>query len=275
MKKFYIILGVILVSTFFLLTLVFFTPDLSMVVSCLKGPKTIMCMRKVVLKNTANFQYDLGGIYYDEYNYKKAIYSYTKSAKQGNTDAQYMLGYMCETGLGVLKSDKQAIYWYTKSANQGNAAAQNNLGLMYNNGQGVLKSYKQAIYWYTKSAKQLGDSAAYAQNNLGLMYEFGHGVLKSYKQALYWYTKSANQGNAKGEYNLGLLYVNGYGVEQNNIKAYAWWLISAYNGDESASKKLEIAKEKMSDDEIHQAKKLSYELSRKIVHELLKTSNKP
>jgi len=45
---------------------------------------------------------------------------------------------------GTTQDDKQAFKWYTKSAEQGNINAQYNLALMYENREGVTQDYKQA-----------------------------------------------------------------------------------------------------------------------------------
>ncbi len=46
-----------------------------------------------------------------------------KSAEQGNAQAQCNLGYMYESGDGVIKDKEEAIKWYKKSAEQGNKDA--------------------------------------------------------------------------------------------------------------------------------------------------------
>jgi len=55
-------------------------------------------------------------------------------AKQGDADAQFMLGVMYEEGKGVTQNDKTAVKWYRLAAEQGYAAAQNNLGVKYAKG---------------------------------------------------------------------------------------------------------------------------------------------
>lgn len=47
---------------------------------------------------------------------------------------------------------KEAIYWFRKAADQRYANAQNSLGYMYKNGKGVAKDYKKAVYWFRKAA---------------------------------------------------------------------------------------------------------------------------
>jgi hypothetical protein len=50
-----------------------------------------------------------------------------KKAEQGNANAQYFLGAMCEQGKGVAQDKKKAFEWYTKAVGQGNKKAQENL----------------------------------------------------------------------------------------------------------------------------------------------------
>ena len=52
---------------------------------------------------------------------------YTKSAEQGNADAQLFLGYCYITGEGVTKDDREAVKWWKKSAMQGNEGAKKQL----------------------------------------------------------------------------------------------------------------------------------------------------
>ena len=55
---------------------------------------------------------------------------------------------MYENGRGVPQDYKQAVHWFTKSAEQGDAEAQSNLGVMYGKGKGVLQNYKKAYMWF-------------------------------------------------------------------------------------------------------------------------------
>ena len=63
------------------------------------------------------------------------------SAKQGNADAQFVLGYTCDKGLGVPQSHAEAVKWYQLAAKQGQALAQAALGSMYSLGRGVPADY--------------------------------------------------------------------------------------------------------------------------------------
>ena len=59
-----------------------------------------------------------------------------------------------QSGIKVEKDLKEAIYWYTKSAEQGNADAQYNLAVCYDNGNGVERNLDMAIEYYKKAAEQ-------------------------------------------------------------------------------------------------------------------------
>ncbi|MBR0279006.1 MAG: sel1 repeat family protein, partial [Synergistaceae bacterium] len=59
--------------------------------------------------------------------------------------AQNVMGTYYESGNGLAKDYMKAIYWYTKSANQGNSNAQYHLAVLYNKvEENPLKSY----YWF-------------------------------------------------------------------------------------------------------------------------------
>ena len=81
-----------------------------------------------------------------------AEYWFRKSAEQGNLDAQYQLGRMYDSGLGVSINKKEAFKWYSLSAEQGSIDAQYNLGLAYRLGIGVEQSFTKSLKWYKESA---------------------------------------------------------------------------------------------------------------------------
>ena len=113
--------------------------------------KALELYAQVVDQGNADAQYNLGIMYkrigtmymYEcirnmykcgenaEKNLEKAFYWFTKSAVQGNADAQYNLGIMYNLGEGTKKNLKGAFYWFTESADQGNTDAQNFLDNYY------------------------------------------------------------------------------------------------------------------------------------------------
>ena len=52
---------------------------------------------------------------------------YRKAAEEGNAEAQCILGWRCEHGVGASKDISQALEWYRQAAAQGNKCAQNAL----------------------------------------------------------------------------------------------------------------------------------------------------
>ena len=92
-------------------------------------------------------------------DYRAALKWFSLAAEQGVPIAQYMLGFMYDTGRGVPQDDKAAVKWYTLAAEQGFAKAQSNLGLMYGKGQGVTLDILRAHMW-SNIAVGNGDKAA-------------------------------------------------------------------------------------------------------------------
>lgn len=118
------------------------------------------------------------------------------AARNGDAEAQVIIGCCYENGLGVVKDYSQAVFWYRKAAEQGATYAQFVLGYCYEIGRGVTKDLSQAVYWFCEAAKQ-GDSDA--QYELGFCYMWGEGIIKDLLLASYWFQRAAAQGNAKAK----------------------------------------------------------------------------
>ena len=109
-------------------------------------------------------------------------------------------------------------------ATTGDELAQFSLGLMYDSGLGVPEDDVEAVRWYRLAAEQ-GDAGA--QNNLGFQYAKGYGVPEDDAEAVRWYRSAAEQGDAMAQYNLGLHYANGYGVSEDDVEAVRWFGLAA------------------------------------------------
>ena len=92
--------------------------------------------------------------------------SLQKQAEQGDIEAQGMLGFMYDYGIGIQKDDTEAARWYRMAAEQGHTDAQFNLGFEYATGKGVPQDYVRAFAWWNILAVQ-GDEAAL--ENLGII----------------------------------------------------------------------------------------------------------
>jgi uncharacterized protein len=125
----------------------------------------------------------------------------------------------------VERGDYSTAHWLLRPlADQGNAVAQFDLGFMYDTGHGVMQDYGEAMRWYRLAAQQ-GD--ALAQYNLGFMYANGHGVSQAYAEAAKWYLLSAQQGYTWAQFYLGFFLANGQGVPKNLVLAHMWLNLAA------------------------------------------------
>lgn len=84
----------------------------------------------------------------------EAFTLYKEMAEQGDVEAQFNVGVMCETGWSVPLDNKKAVRWYREAANQGHADAQIRLGMMYYLGIGARQSDIKGQKWIRKAAKQ-------------------------------------------------------------------------------------------------------------------------
>ena len=96
---------------------------------------------------------------YDKKDYETARREWEPLAKDGNSSAQFNLGYMYFRGQGVLQNNETAVKWWRLAAEQGNADAQYNLGVMYGNGTGVIQDNVYAHMWWNIAASS-GDEDA-------------------------------------------------------------------------------------------------------------------
>ena len=111
-------------------------------------------------------------------------------AEQGDVEAQFRLGSMYFSGVGIPQDYVEAVKWYQLAAEQGHVVAHSMLGLMYNNGRGVLQDYVEAVKWDRLAAEQ---GYAWAQYNLGITYNIGRGVAQDYIEAHKWYNLAASR----------------------------------------------------------------------------------
>lgn len=96
---------------------------------------------------------------YDAGDYEKAAKLYAPLAKDGNAEAQYILGMMYRAGRGVAHDYKEAKQWYLLAAEQGHPLAQFYLGWMYAGGKGVTRDYIQAHMWINIAIANASDEA--------------------------------------------------------------------------------------------------------------------
>ncbi len=126
---------------------------------------------------------------------------------------------------------------WERLARDGDTEAQFVLGLLHSDGAGVPLNYEQAFYWYHEAAQK---DHVDAQYNLAHLYLNGNGVKKDLAQAVHWWQQAAENGHVRAQYNLGFAYFRGIGVEQDHQQALLWVRRAARRNDERALKLLTL-----------------------------------
>ena len=161
-------------------------------------------------------------------NYADNINYIIKSAEQGEAEAQYLLGYCYQFGIGVEQNEKLAVKWYRVSAEQKYPLAQYALGGCYFQGQGVKQNDDKAIRLF-EIAAQNGVGLAFHQ--LGDVYEYGWGVEKDCVKAVEYYQKASDLGVDLAKRKLGHAYFYGKGIEKDEKKGFLLYKEVADRGD--------------------------------------------
>ena len=142
-----------------------------------------------------------------------------KSASQGNADAAFLLGYICQYGTGVAKDVGKSVTWMTKAADAGHIPAMVTLATVYKTGDGVMKDKIKSRNLYAKAA-ELGNNNA--RTALATMYMEGDGVHKDGKLALAWFRRAVKDNHAPAMLGLGSLYAKEDLGLLNGPKAVYW-----------------------------------------------------
>jgi len=161
---------------------------------------------------------------------------------------------------GVEQDFQAAAHWYRRLASQGDARAQTSLGLMYARGLGFEKNLAEARRWWSLAAAQNDPGA---QHNLGVVYLEGQGVASDPAQALHWFRRAAERGHVLSQRMLGLMLYDGEGTQPDRLMGLTWLAIAAQNGEEGAENTLKLLAEKVSREQMNQARKRATEWLKK------------
>jgi len=161
-------------------------------------------------------------------DYTAALAELEPLAKDGDADAQYLLGVMCAHGAGVTRDDDMAADWYRQAALQGLPEAQFSLGfLLYGKGASDEGAYFEAARWLLEAAKAGFPMAQYL---IGRMYTEGQGLPKDADEGLRWTISAAEGGNAAAQYEVGIVFGACLGTRCDRTEAYKWFSILAGKG---------------------------------------------
>lgn len=106
-------------------------------------------------------------------DFDTALSLITPLAEKGDAEAQYVLGYMYETGHVAPQNSTEAARWFRKAADSGDTMAQISLGRLYEKGKSVPQDYAEAKVLYAKAAAK---GSARGHFRLAGLYTFGLGM---------------------------------------------------------------------------------------------------
>ena len=106
-------------------------------------------------------------------DFDTALRLITPLAEKGDAEAQFVLGYMYETGHVAPQNSIEAAKWFRKAADGGDTMAQISLGRLYEKGKGVPQDYAEAKDLYAKAA---ANGSARGHFRLAGLYRFGLGM---------------------------------------------------------------------------------------------------
>lgn len=155
-------------------------------------------------------------------------------AKAGDPEGFIGLGWLEETARPA--SPTRAYAYYLTGAQHGSIRAQWKVGVMLDTGLGVPVDSRAAAYWLRKAAhRNLG--AAWA--SLGLLRLQGRGVAKDRFGARRAYFNAIRHGEPHGFAGIGALYSSRSDRRRDYLRAIAWYRVAAFHGDDIAQTKLD------------------------------------
>lgn len=143
---------------------------------------------------------------------------------------------------------------------QNDARAQFRLAVMYQRGEGVPRDEAEAARWLLRAAARGYGPAHYA---LYFAYTSGRGVPADGAKALYSPRRAAELGEPEAQYRLGVMHGNGEGVPRDIVAAYVWFDLAAAQGRREAALKRRFIAERMTREELAEARSRAKELKRK------------
>ncbi len=211
--------------------------------------------------------FDAGWTAFQQGRFTAAIAEWVPLATDGHPLAQYNLGVIYDSGLGVGRDVPAALRWWTAAAESGLVEARHNLGLLHAElGEDDLTAdgFALARYWLQQAAdggfvrsqytlgKMYADGVGVEPDaargfalirragEAGLMqaqykmYRDGHGVPADAVEANRWWRLAAEQGYAKAQDHLAESYARGRGIGRDEVAALAWSIIAAQQGHPDA-----------------------------------------
>ncbi len=150
------------------------------------------------------------------------------AAREGEVEAQALLGQILLDGQGIAQDQPLALSWFGIAAHQGHLMARNMLGRCHEHGWGCVADASLAARHYRSAADGGLDWAMYNYANL---LATGRGVTEDQARALSWYRRAADLGHAKSMNLLGRYLEEGRFCQADPDAAFEWYGRSAEGGD--------------------------------------------
>ena len=93
-------------------------------------------------------------------DYAPAYCIWLDLAEDGNSEAQYILGWMYHNGYGVAIDDQRAHDWWAEAADEGHVEAQFALGMLLSEGSTGSNKIEEAVAWYSRAAENGHEEAS-------------------------------------------------------------------------------------------------------------------
>ncbi|WP_374439956.1 tetratricopeptide repeat protein [Pseudomonas panipatensis] len=151
-----------------------------------------------------------------------------EAARQGEVEAQALLGQILLDGQGISRDPALAQTWFRIAAARGHGMARNMLGRCLEHGWGSASDAAAAAMEYARAADAGLDWGMY---NLANLLATGRGVPRDPARALALYRRAAELGHAKSMNLVGRHYEEGLVVPRDLAQAHAWYRRSAEAGD--------------------------------------------
>ncbi len=164
-------------------------------------------------------------------NFTGAYLQLLPAAHRGDAQAQFILGQMSDSGLGVHQDQAEAARWYRMAADRGHSPAQYALARAYAEGRGVTVDHTMALAWLTASAHGNFVPAIMAVADLN---DRGVGVPASPERATEWLRRAAQLGSPRAQYVLGERLLTGRGAAPDPAEGWRWLRSAAQHADANA-----------------------------------------
>ena len=111
--------------------------------------------RAITRKKRLDALYTIAYSLSDSGRRKEALIKFLSGAKQGDPNAQNMVGYIFDTGAGVRRNRTAALHWYKRAFRNGSRAAASNIGTVYRDEN----NRRMALFWFRRAVR-LRDAGA-------------------------------------------------------------------------------------------------------------------